>query len=183
MNIEKQIVISRVWRSEIPRIAVFMAACVVSIYLSRIFPGSVIKGELIKLGSNTIYLSLPLFWLIPLGLYLDLLYRIYNVRYALDPRYLEARLGVLSLSQNIVRVRYEDIRGVETDQSVIGRALDFGTVQVGTAATGGMEIVLVGIGAPKEVREVIERERDRRVAVSTSARNRDSEPQPKAAQA
>lgn len=183
MSAEKQIVIAKVWRSELPRVVVMLASCAVSVFLSLKFPGSVIRGELLTLGSRTVYLSLPLFWLVPFGIYLELLYRIYNVRYAMDPRFLEARLGVLSLSQNIVRVRYDDIRGVETDQTVLGRALDFGDVQVGTAATAGMEIVMRGIGAPREVREVIERERDRRIAISVSARDKDSEPQQRAAEA
>ncbi len=158
--------IFKVWRSEIPRLAVFAMLCVLAVVLSRELSGSVISGELLTLGDTRIDLHLPLFWLLPLGSLLELLYRIYNNRYSIDPTYVEARTGILSLNQQVVRIRYEDIRGVESDQGILGRLLDFGDVQVGTAASSEMEVVFHGIAAPKEVREMIERERDRRVLLA-----------------
>lgn len=166
---DKQIVIPKVWQSEVPRLIIFFIACALSIFLSRLFPHSVIRGELFSFGERTVILDLPLYWLVPASLFIELLFRIYNVRYAIDPRFIEARVGILSLNQNIVRVRFEDIRGVETDQTLLGRALDFGDVQIGTAATAEMEVILRGIGAPREVREMIEHERDVRIALARKA--------------
>lgn len=108
-------------------------------------------------------LSLPLFWLIPLGGFFDLVYRIYNVRFELTSRFIEARTGILSLNQNITRIRYEDVRGAEIDQTILGRMLDYGDVQVGTAASAEMEVIISAISAPRELQEMILRERDRRV--------------------
>ncbi|MBX7139300.1 MAG: PH domain-containing protein [Oligoflexia bacterium] len=160
---ERGIVVNKTWRSELQRMLVFAVFCVVSVFVSTKFPSTVVHGQLFRIAGKSVHLSLPLFWLLPVASLFDLLYRVYNVRYLIDTKFIEARTGVLSLRQNIVRVRYEDVRGIETDQSIMGRMLDFGDVQIGTAASSGMEIIMTGVGAPKEIQEMIQRERDRRV--------------------
>ena len=160
---KKGVVIPKVWRSEIGRLGVFALLCVVSVVLSRYFPRSIIYGELITIGSTRIDLGLPLFWLCPAFALFELIFRIYNVRYEVNTRYIEARIGRLSFHQRLVRIRYEDIRGVETDQSLLERFLDIGNVNVGSAATDGMEVAMAGISAPLEVQEMIQSERDKRL--------------------
>lgn len=155
-------VVPKVWRSEVMLVLLFFIFSPVAIILSSKFPLSVIHGELISLFGAKIFLDLPLLGLVPLGFVAVAAYRIYNVRYALDSRFIESRQGILSFRQSITRVRYEDVRSLESDQTLLGRLLDVGSVQIGTAASGQIEIVLSGIASPTEVQERIQRERDAR---------------------
>jgi uncharacterized membrane protein YdbT with pleckstrin-like domain len=161
-NNEGSIPIPRVWRSEIGGLVFLAVAALVAIGLTKQFPGSILVGELFSLGFSVVYLKLPLFFLIPAICWINLLFRIYNVRYSADTRGIQAVVGILSLNQRIIRVRYEDVRSIETDQTVIERLLDVGDVEIGTAGTAGVELTLAGIGAPKEVQEMIQAERDKR---------------------
>lgn len=163
---EGRIAIPKVWRSELGGLALFGGACVAAIGLSQMFPGSIIVGELFSLSLSTIVLKLPLFAILPAGIWFHLVFKLYNVRYSADARGLEAILGILSLNQRIVRVRYEDIRSIETDQTLVERFLDVGDVEVGTAATAGIELTLQGVSAPKEVQEMLQAERDKRQRLS-----------------
>jgi len=159
---EGSISIPKVWRSEIAGLMVFLVLCAVSIALSERFPGSVLRGDLVSFELSTLELRLPVFWLMPLTACLVLLFRIYNVRYTADSRGIESVSGILSLKQRITRVRYEDIRSIETDQTVLERMLDIGSVEVGTAATAAIELSLLGVSAPKEIRDMFQAERDKR---------------------
>lgn len=160
---KKGVVIPKVWRSELGRLAVYILLSIASVVLSRQFPGSIIYGELITVGSTRVDLGLPLFWLFPVFALMELLFRIYNVRYEVNTRFIEARIGRLSFHQRLVRIRYEDIRGVETSQTLLERFLDIGDVFVGSAATDGMEVKISGIAAPLEVQDMIQSERDKRI--------------------
>jgi uncharacterized membrane protein YdbT with pleckstrin-like domain len=158
--IEQKVVIRKVWRSELVRMAIFVIFCVSAPLLSRQFPGSVITGPLFSLGNQTVLLSFPLYWLFPFVSFVDLVIRIFNVRYVVDPTGIEAWDGILSLRQSITRVRHEDVRSIETDQSLIQRFLDVGNIYIGTAATGGVEVVFKGISMPKKVQTWLQTERD-----------------------
>ena len=156
------VVIPKVWRSELGALVVFFILCIASVVVSQQFPQTVIRGELFRLGGFRVNLSLPAMWLMPASALIYMVLRIYNVRYLADSRGLEAIYGIFSLNQKIARIRYEDIRSVETEQTIVGRMLDVGDVEIGTAATAGVEVVLGGIGAPREVQEMIQAERDKR---------------------
>jgi len=156
------IVIRKVWRSEAVALLGFVLLSVAAVALSRMFPALVVRGELLQLGSTKIRLALPILWLVPAGWLSMIMFRIYNVRYIADARGLEVYIGLLSLAQQITRVRYEDVRSIESDQTLIERLFDVGTVQIGTAASTGVEMVLEGVSAPKSVQEFIQAERDRR---------------------
>lgn len=161
-----EVLIPKVWRSEVSRLILFFILSAISVVLSRQYPDTVITGKLFTLAGKTFWLSLPLFWLAPFFALMELAVRIYNVRFKVDGRGIEAQSGILSFSTSITRVRYEDIRSIETDQSLIGRFLDVGDVLIGTAATSGIEIAFHGVEAPREIQEMIQRERDRRLSSS-----------------
>jgi uncharacterized membrane protein YdbT with pleckstrin-like domain len=155
--------IPRTWRSEIISVVVFVIMGILAIYLSYLFPWSIIEGELLPLwGSNSIRMKLPLFWFLPVITIGMAMYRIYNVRYTITERGVEAEIGVIALHRRLVRVWFEDVRGVQTKQNLLGRVLGFGNLEIGTAATGTVEVVLRGIATPNEVQEMIQRERDKR---------------------
>lgn len=159
MSLRQGIVIPKVWRSEINLLVAFIVSLFLSVTLSQKFPKSVIHGELVPWGTETLYLSLPLFWLIPAYFLSLALYRIYDVRYTATSTGIEERRGVISISQQIRRIRYEDIRSIEIKQTLLARFLNIGNLEIGTAATSAVEVILEGIAAPHEVQEMILKER------------------------
>lgn len=137
-----------------------------SIWLTDTFRWSLIEGELFTLFGTRWTLTLPLFWFIPALTLGNSMYRIYNVRYSVDERGIEEKHGILAIRTKTTQVRYEDVRSVELEQTLLERMLHIGEVEVATAATGGTEIKIQGIAAPEEVQEMIQRERDRRMKTS-----------------
>jgi uncharacterized membrane protein YdbT with pleckstrin-like domain len=164
--IKSELVIPKVWRSEIKGITLFIFFSLLSIYLTNLFPGSVIEGPLFDVGKYTLFMTLPLYWFIPFITMMYSIIKIYDVRYTIDDHGVETRIGILSLHQRITRVRYEDIRSIEIKHSLIERILDIGNVEISTAATSGVEIVLSGVAAPEEIQFMLQRERDSRQKAS-----------------
>ncbi len=160
--IQGKVTIPRAWRSQFGRLIALAVSSVACILLSHYYPNSIITGKLFDIGQTRVFLTLPLFTLAPLYILCDLLLKIYDVRYIIDARGIEARVGILSMRQSITRIRFEDIRSVETDQSLVQRLLNVGTVDVATAAVAGIEITMEGISAPHQVREIILTEREER---------------------
>lgn len=158
--------IAKVWRSEATLLAGFVLFGIVSVILSRRYPASIISGKLLSWGDLEITLQLPLFWLMPCYILIIGILRIYDVRYIIDSRGLEAKVGILRLNQTITRVLYSDIRSAETDQSLIERLFNVGDVEIGTAATAQIEVIFRGVAAPREVQNIIQRERDKMLEIS-----------------
>ena len=93
-------------------------------------------------------LLIPLFFI---GVVL-LLYALINVKttsLVVTDRRVVMKTGWLS--QSISEVRIGDIRGVNLQQTIWQRIVGTGTIIVGTAATGGAEIVMVGVNNPHAI--------------------------------
>jgi len=97
---------------------------------------------------------------------MSLIWPIYDGYFKIDNRGVELKTGVLSINQKIVRVRYEDIRSIEVAQSILDRVLDVGTIGVASAATEGIEIAYNGVAAPREIQDLMQSERDRRLRLA-----------------
>lgn len=166
-----ELMVPRTWRAEIKSLIAGLVLGLVSAYLSPRLPFTVIDGRLFELGGTVWHLRLPLLAFLPAMSLLSAVYRIYNVRYSIDPRGIESRVGILSLNQTTTRVRFEDIRGVEIDQTILERMLNIGSVQISTAATYTVEIIMDGVAAPAEIQDMINSERDsrQRASMRTSA--------------
>jgi uncharacterized membrane protein YdbT with pleckstrin-like domain len=163
-----RLIIPKVWRSEYPLVITYGLTGIGSVIGSNYFPRTIIHGTLIKLGGFEASLDFPVLWLIPFFVLCTLLFRIYNVRYVLDSRGIDAYDWVLG-PQRVTSIRYEDIRSIESEQSIVGRLLDFGDLEIGTAAQSSIEVVFYGIGSPQEVLQLIQRERDRRHELQNTA--------------
>lgn len=163
--------ITKTWRSEVITVVVFIVMSILAVTLTRIFPWSIIDGELFQIGETSYRMALPLFWLIPLITIGSAIFRIYNVRYTINQRGIEFEKGLLELRIKLTRVWFEDIRTVQKNQTIIERFLDIGSIHMGTAATGTLEITLKGIAAPEEVLEMIQRERDNRQKTAQTSSN------------
>ena len=159
---KKEILIPRDWRSEFCTIIFFFIASIVSIFLSDNFPNTILNQKVPLSDSIALDISVPLLWLIPFFTFIIMVVRIYNVRYSLNATGIEAIEGRISFWQKSAIIKYEDIRAISANQSLLERVLDIGRVTIGTAATGGVEIYLDGIASPKEVQDLIRRERDAR---------------------
>ncbi|MDZ4787225.1 MAG: PH domain-containing protein [bacterium] len=166
--IEGKITINRAWRSQWKRLIVYFVLCAASIFLSSYFPQSIITGKLFLVAGKNFYLTLPLFSLLPLYGLMNLVFPIYDANFTVDNRGMETRIGIISLRQSIVRVRYEDIRSIELNQTLLERGLNIGALAIGSAATSGIEIYFDGIASPKELQALIQQERDLRIRKSSS---------------
>ena len=87
--------------------------------------------------------------------------RIYDSKFIIDERGVEAQVGLVSLNLRQPRLRWEDIRGVEPNQTLWERILGIGSVLVGSAMTNEVEIVMEGVGNPRSVQLLIGAERDK----------------------
>ena len=151
------------WRSQFFQLIGYFVVCLVVVWISIKVPGTVIKGPLFPLFGTTLYLHLPLLVLIP-GLVLGkILIYIYDSKYVIDERGVEAQIGLVSLSLRQPRLRYEDIRGVEPNQTIWERLFGIGSVLIGSAMTQDVEVVMGGVANPRAIQLLICSERDRKL--------------------
>lgn len=159
------------WRSQLFPLIGFFVLTLLSIKASSIFPWSIIPGSLFSLGNTTFTLHLPLFYLLPGFMLLKILVYIYDSKYIIDGRGVEAQVGLVSLSLRQPRLRYEDIRGVEPNQTLLERILGIGSVLIGSAMTQDVEIVMEGISDPRAIQLLIQAERDTRAKLLSGVPN------------
>lgn len=158
-----EIYIPREWISQFKQLTMFGLLSLACIFLSWKFPWTIVTGDLFSIGGYHVTLSLPiLFLLLPCVVLSRMILRIYDVRYSIDPRGVQAQIGIVSMNQRVIRVRYEDIRTVEVSQSVMDRLLNIGRVDISTAASTGVEIYFSGIKAPLEFQNWVQAESDGR---------------------
>ena len=159
---EHYIVVPKTWRSELRCFAAFILLGGLGIYLSALLPGSIVRGDLFTIFGYQISMSLPLFWLMPLIALGIAIFRIYDVRFAVDSRGVHCTVGIMNIYQRTTSIRYEDVRGITLEQTIIERSLGIGRLLIGTAATGESEILFDGIAVPEEVQAMITSEREKR---------------------
>lgn len=151
------------WRSQTLLLIGFVVLCIVGVIASRMIPALVMAGHLFSIGDTTYYLHLPLLILLPGALLGKILVNIYDAKYIIDERGVEAQIGLVSLSLRQPRLRWEDIRGVEPNQTIWERLLGIGSVLIGSAMTQDVEIVMSGVANPRAIQLLIGGERDRRL--------------------
>jgi hypothetical protein len=151
------------WRSQLVNLCMFFLLCVLAIVISKYVPLLIIKGSLFSLWGTTYFLHLPLLSLFPGAMLGKILINIYDAKYIIDERGVEAQIGLVSLQLRQPRLRWEDIRGVEPTQTIWERLLGIGTVLVGSAMTQDVEIVMGGVANPRAIQLLIGGERDRRL--------------------
>ncbi len=162
----RQVTLYRSWRSQVLLLLFTVATSVIAAWLSITFPHSVVRGEVISISGYTLYLSLPIFWLVPCGLFLFSIFRLYDAKFVFDDDGVETVKGLLSLTKTACRVSYEDIRGLESDQTLLERFLVVGSVDIGTAGSSAMELHIDAIYDPLAVKRFLQKERDRRIALT-----------------
>lgn len=151
------------WRSQLFPLLGFVIFSIAAIWVSHAVPATVIKGKLVSFGDTQWYLHLPLLVLIPGFLLGKVLINIYDAKYIIDEMGVEAQIGLVSMNLRQPRLRWEDIRGVEPNQTIWERLLGIGSVLVGSAMTNDVEIVMEGVANPRAIQLLIGGERDRRL--------------------
>lgn len=159
------------WRSQLfPLIGFFLLSYIV-VLISDVLDWTIIEGRLITIGDSTYMLHLPLLVLLPGFLLGKILIYMYDSKYIIDERGVEAQIGLVSLSLRQPRLRYEDIRGVEPNQTLLERILGIGSVLIGSAMTQDVEIIMEGVANPRAIQLLIGGERDMRLKLLQQSGN------------
>jgi membrane protein YdbS with pleckstrin-like domain len=97
-------------------------------------------------------------WLgfVPAIFLLEILRRRHDDLYTFAENRIMHRAGRLSLNYRIPSVHYTDIRSVRVVQSIWGRILGYGNVELGTAAQDGVELTLEGILDPQQIADLLD---------------------------
>ncbi len=161
------------WRSQLIPLIGFFALCVLSIKGSELLPLSIIQGKLFSIGGVTYFLDLPLFALLPGFMLGKILIYMYDCKYIVDENGVEAQIGLVSLNLRQPRLRYEDIRGVEPNQTILERVLGIGSVLIGSAMTQDVEIVMEGVADPRAIQLLVSGEREHLLKLIHSAAARE----------
>ena len=80
----------------------------------------------------------------------------YQYTYTITNKRVSARVGIIAKRVNEVDI--EHIRSVTTSQGILARILGYGNVIIGTAGTGGVEVVIMNIGKPEQIKELIKKQ-------------------------
>lgn len=86
---------------------------------------------------------------------LNMTYGYYVRRYQVGPDMIETYYGMVS--RKTQRIEYRHIRSVNVDQGFVGRLLNYGTVEISTAASEGGDLIFNNVADPTLVQEQIYR--------------------------
>ncbi len=94
--------------------------------------------------------------LVPAAFLLEIFRRRFDDLYVLRDERILHHDGKLSLKYIVPTIRYSDIRAITVYQDLLGRMLDYGDIDVGTAAQDGAEISFYGVRNPKQLAQVLD---------------------------
>ena len=151
------------WRSQAANLLGFLITSILCIVVSKYAPILVVPGKLFSIGSTTIWLHFPVMILLPMSVLGKILINVYDAKYVIDEGGVEAQIGLVSFNLRQPRLRWEDIRGSEPQQTLWERMLGIGRVLVGSAMTQDVEITMAGIANPRAIQLLIQGERERRL--------------------
>ena len=151
------------WRSQLLTITGFFALSALCILISYYVPMLVFSIKLFTLHSSTYVLHFPVLILVPGYLLGKVFIHVYDAKYIIDDGGVEAQIGLVSMNLRQPRLRWEDIRGSEPQQTLWERMLGIGSVGVGSAMTQDVEIVMKGVANPRAIQLLIQSERERRL--------------------
>jgi len=151
------------WRSQLMYIALFLILSILTVVVSRYVPALVVAGSLFSIGKTTLYLYLPILTLIPGAVLGKILINMYDAKYIIDDDGVEAQIGLVSFNLRQPKLRWEDIRGVEPNQTIWERLFGIGSVLIGSAMTQDVEVVMAGVANPRAIQLLISAERDRKL--------------------
>lgn len=93
-----------------------------------------------------------------------------NTNYVVTTRGLYRKRGILS--RDVKQISFDKVQNISYTQTAIGSSLGYGTVDISTAGSSGVELQFQNIDSPAEIQELISREIERR---EDSSRDQDGE--------
>ena len=78
--------------------------------------------------------------------------------YTHTTRKVMAKVGIISRKTHEISIR--DVRTINMNQGILERIFGLGSVQIGSAGTGGVEVEFKGVTNPLEVRDAIRKTKD-----------------------
>lgn len=151
------------WRSQLMNLVVLFLLSILTVVVSRYIPALVVAGSLFSIGKTTLFLYLPILILLPGAMLGKILINMYDAKYIIDEQGVEAQIGLVSMNLRQPKLRWEDIRGVEPNQTIWERLLGIGSVLIGSAMTQDVEIVMSGVANPRAIQLLVGAERDRKL--------------------
>ncbi len=144
---EKLLEVKRSLRSILSGVALFLGSLILVIVINIFFHES----------------SLPLRWLglIPLGVLVEIVRRYHDDLYVIEKHRVTNYSGRLSLNYNVPSVRFVDLRAINVRQDILGRIINYGNVELGTAAKDDVEMCIRGVIGPYELSLLIDELRSR----------------------
>lgn len=141
----------RSFNSLIPLILLFLFLLIVSMILTNLSANPFGQWIHSTIGISARWFSLPAALVL-----LEIIRRRNNDAYVLGREMLSHYGGRISLKYYIHIIKYKDIRAVNVLQSVYGRFLDFGTLEVSTAAQKEGDVYFYGVRSPMELAAIID---------------------------
>lgn len=74
--------------------------------------------------------------------------------YTVTTKRVIARKGIIA--RDVHEIDIKDIRSIYLKQGIIGRIFKVGALEIGTAGTAGVEVSIIGIKNPKDLKEKIQ---------------------------
>ena len=112
--------------------------------------------NLIGAFTNKVFVSVRWLGVVPALFFIEILRKYHDDLYSFTPHTLTHYDGRLSLNYTVPNIRFVDIRAVVVHQDIWGRLLDYGTVELDTAAQEKAEMLLNGIRDPESLGKIIE---------------------------
>ena len=83
-----------------------------------------------------------------------------NTNYVVTSRGLYRKRGILS--RDVKQIGFDKVQNISYTQTAVGAQLGYGTVEISTAGSSGVELRFRNIPTPAEIQELISREIERR---------------------
>jgi membrane protein YdbS with pleckstrin-like domain len=83
-----------------------------------------------------------------------------NTNYVVTTRGLYRKRGIFS--RDVKQISFDKVQNISYTQTAVGSSLGYGTVEISTAGSSGVELRFQSIPTPAEVQELISREIERR---------------------
>jgi hypothetical protein len=93
--------------------------------------------------------------IIPVLLLLNIFRTYYNEMIHFERNKITLYFGRLGFKYEVPALKYIDIRGVQVRQSIMGRILDYGDVELGTSGAADYEMTIQGVRNPTQMADLI----------------------------
>lgn len=91
----------------------------------------------------------------------DIVIRRFRHQYTISADTVESREGILA--RNTVQILCSDIRALVVNQNVFGRLLNYGDLEISSAADAGIKVAFKGVPRPYNIRDIVLHLRHERV--------------------